>query len=128
MPTATAETPKLIAFESLLHKVNKKHHESNMLRVFVDEAGLTREALKDQAALETIREGGKVYLQAFAGGIAAGVRWTLSAPPPHRHHPRRAVGHQRDRRPGSRARGRGAVDLAARSRAPCGGRGGLVCS
>ena len=45
---------KLIAFESLLHKVNKKHHESNMLRVFVDEAGLTREALKDQAALETI--------------------------------------------------------------------------
>ena len=45
---------KLIAFESLLHKVNKKHHEANMLRVFVDEPGLTREALKDQAALATI--------------------------------------------------------------------------
>ena len=45
---------KLIAFESLLHKVNKKHHEANMLRVFVDEPGLTREALKDQAALRTI--------------------------------------------------------------------------
>jgi len=45
---------KLIAFESLLHKVNKKHHEANMLRVFVDEPGLTREALKDQAALGTI--------------------------------------------------------------------------
>ncbi|WHZ23843.1 MAG: DNA gyrase subunit B [Nitrospira sp.] len=45
---------KLIAFESLLHKVNKKHHEANMLRVFVDEPSLTREALKDQAALRTI--------------------------------------------------------------------------
>ncbi|MDR4478942.1 MAG: DNA topoisomerase (ATP-hydrolyzing) subunit B [Nitrospira sp.] len=45
---------KLIAFESLLRKVNKKHHEANMLRVFVDEPGLTREALKDQAALATI--------------------------------------------------------------------------
>ncbi|MEK6803255.1 MAG: DNA topoisomerase (ATP-hydrolyzing) subunit B [Nitrospirota bacterium] len=45
---------KLIAFESLLHKVNKKHHEANMLRVFVDQPGLTREALKDQAALATI--------------------------------------------------------------------------
>lgn len=45
---------KLIAFESLLHKVNKKHHEANMLRVFVDQPGLTRESLKDQAALGTI--------------------------------------------------------------------------
>lgn len=45
---------KLIAFESLLHKVNKKYHEANMLRVFVDEPGLTREALKDQSALGTI--------------------------------------------------------------------------
>lgn len=45
---------KLIAFESLLHKVNKKHHEANMLRAFVDEPALTREALKDQAALRTI--------------------------------------------------------------------------
>ena len=34
---------KLIAFESLLRKVNKKQHESNMLRAFVDEPGLDRE-------------------------------------------------------------------------------------
>ena len=45
---------KLIAFESLLHKVNKKYHEANMLRVFVDEPTLTRDALKDQTALEAI--------------------------------------------------------------------------
>ena len=53
---------KLIAFESLLHKVNKKHHEANMLRVFVDEPGLTREALKDQAALTTIVANAKATL------------------------------------------------------------------
>ena len=45
---------KLIAFESLLHKVNKKHHEANMLRTFVDEPGLTREVLKDPASLRTV--------------------------------------------------------------------------
>ena len=45
---------KLIAFESLLHKVNKKHHEANMLRAFVDEPGLTREVLKDPASLRTV--------------------------------------------------------------------------
>ena len=45
---------KLISFEGLLHKVNKKYHEANMLRVFVDESGLTREALKDETALGTI--------------------------------------------------------------------------
>jgi DNA gyrase subunit B len=45
---------KLIAFESLLHKVNKKYHEANMLRVLVDEPGLNRDALKDPAALGTI--------------------------------------------------------------------------
>ena len=53
---------KLIAFESLLHKVNKKHHEANMLRIFVDEPGLTREALKDQAALTTIVANAKATL------------------------------------------------------------------
>ncbi len=53
---------KLIAFESLLHKVNKKHHEANMLRVFVDEPGLTREALKDQAALSAIVADAKATL------------------------------------------------------------------
>ena len=45
---------KLIAFESLLHKVNKKHHEANMLRAFVDEPGLTREVLKDPVSLRTV--------------------------------------------------------------------------
>ncbi|HVG03102.1 MAG TPA: DNA gyrase subunit B, partial [Nitrospira sp.] len=53
---------KLIAFESLLHKVNKKYHEANMLRVFVDEPTLTRDALKDQAALETIVAGVRATL------------------------------------------------------------------
>ncbi len=45
---------KLIAFESLLHKVNKKHHEANMLRAFVDEPALTREVLKDPASLRAV--------------------------------------------------------------------------
>jgi DNA gyrase subunit B len=45
---------KLISFESLLHKVNKKYHEANMLRAFVDESGLNRDALKDPVALRTI--------------------------------------------------------------------------
>ena len=45
---------KLIAFESLLHKVNKKHHEANMLRAFVDEPTLTREVLKDPASLRAV--------------------------------------------------------------------------
>ncbi|MBV6468249.1 MAG: DNA gyrase subunit B [Nitrospirae bacterium] len=45
---------KLIAFESLLHKVNKRTHEATMLRLFVDEPALTREALKDEAALRPI--------------------------------------------------------------------------
>ncbi len=53
---------KLIAFEALLHKVNKKYHEANMLRVFVDEPGLTRDALKDQAALEAIVAGMRATL------------------------------------------------------------------
>ena len=53
---------KLIAFESLLHKVNKRHHEANMLRVFVDQPGLTRETLKDQAALQTIVADAKAAL------------------------------------------------------------------
>jgi DNA gyrase subunit B len=53
---------KLIAFEGLLHKVNKKYHEANMLRVFVDEPGLTRDALKDQAALEAIVAGARATL------------------------------------------------------------------
>ncbi|QOJ35438.1 MAG: DNA topoisomerase (ATP-hydrolyzing) subunit B [Nitrospira sp.] len=45
---------KLIAFESLLHKVNKRTHEATMLRLFVDEPALTREALKDEAVLRPI--------------------------------------------------------------------------
>ncbi len=53
---------KLIAFESLLHKVNKKHHEANMLRAFVDEPGLTREVLKDPASLRTVVDHVKTIL------------------------------------------------------------------
>jgi DNA gyrase subunit B len=45
---------KLIGFEALLHKVNKKHHEANMLRVFVDEPGLDRDMLKNRAALQQL--------------------------------------------------------------------------
>jgi DNA gyrase subunit B len=42
---------KMIAFETLLGRLNKKPHEAAMLRAFVDELGLDRELLKDQAAL-----------------------------------------------------------------------------
>ena len=45
---------KLIAFEGLLRKVNKKFHEANILRAFVDEPALDRDLLKNQAALGTI--------------------------------------------------------------------------
>ncbi len=45
---------KLIAFESLLHRLNKKHHEATMLRAFVDEPRLDRELLKNRAALEGV--------------------------------------------------------------------------
>ncbi len=43
---------KLIAFETLLGRLNKKPHEAAMVRAFVDEPGLDRELLKDQAALK----------------------------------------------------------------------------
>ena len=43
---------KLIAFETLLGRLNKKSHEAVMVRAFVDEPGLDRELLKDQAALK----------------------------------------------------------------------------
>jgi DNA gyrase subunit B len=45
---------KLIAFEGLLRKVNKKFHEANILRAFVDEPALDRDLLKNQAALGTV--------------------------------------------------------------------------
>ncbi len=45
---------KLIAFEALLHKVNKRHHEANILRLFVNEPGLDRDMLKNRAALEPV--------------------------------------------------------------------------
>jgi DNA gyrase subunit B len=45
---------KLIAFEALLHKVNKKYHEANILRVFVDEPGLDRDMLKNREALQQL--------------------------------------------------------------------------
>ncbi len=45
---------KLIAFESLLRKVHKKLHESNILRAFVDEPTLDRDTLKNRTALNDI--------------------------------------------------------------------------
>ena len=43
---------KMISFETLLARLNKKLHEAAMLRVFVDEPGLDRDMLKDLAALK----------------------------------------------------------------------------
>ncbi|MDK2744457.1 MAG: DNA topoisomerase (ATP-hydrolyzing) subunit B [Nitrospira sp.] len=43
---------KMISFETLLGRLNKKPHEATMLRAFVDEPGLDRELLKDRAALQ----------------------------------------------------------------------------
>ncbi len=45
---------KLIAFESLLGRLSKKHHEANILRAFVDEPGLDRDLLKNQQALKKV--------------------------------------------------------------------------
>jgi DNA gyrase subunit B len=42
---------KMIAFETLLARFNKKPHEAAMIRAFVDEPGLDRDLLKNQAAL-----------------------------------------------------------------------------
>ena len=42
---------KMISFEALLARLNKKPHEAAMVRVFVDEPGLDRDLLKDQTAL-----------------------------------------------------------------------------
>ena len=43
---------KMIAFETLLGRLNKKSHAAAILRAFVDEPGLDRERLKDRAALQ----------------------------------------------------------------------------
>jgi DNA gyrase subunit B len=43
---------KMIAFETLLGRSNKKPHEAAMVRAFVDEPGFDRELLKDQAVLK----------------------------------------------------------------------------
>ncbi|MGQ0555437.1 MAG: DNA topoisomerase (ATP-hydrolyzing) subunit B [Nitrospiraceae bacterium] len=43
---------KMIAFETLLSRLNKKSHEAAMLRTFADEPGLDRELLKDRSALQ----------------------------------------------------------------------------
>jgi DNA gyrase subunit B len=43
---------KMIAFETLLGRLNKKSHEAAILRAFVDEPGFDRERLKDRAALQ----------------------------------------------------------------------------
>jgi DNA gyrase subunit B len=43
---------KMITFETLLGRLNKKLTEASILRAFVDEPGLDRERLKDRAALQ----------------------------------------------------------------------------
>jgi DNA gyrase subunit B len=45
---------KLIAFETLLTRLNKKPHEASMLRAFVDVPGLDRELLKNKTALKNV--------------------------------------------------------------------------
>jgi DNA gyrase subunit B len=42
---------KMISFETLLGRFNKKPHEASMIRAFVDEPGFDRDLLKDGAAL-----------------------------------------------------------------------------
>jgi DNA gyrase subunit B len=43
---------KMIAFETLLGRQNKKQYEAAILRAFVDEPGLDRERLKERGALQ----------------------------------------------------------------------------
>ncbi len=50
---------KMISFESLLARLNKKPHEAAMLRAFVDEPGLDRDLLKNRAALTTVVDNAK---------------------------------------------------------------------
>jgi DNA gyrase subunit B len=45
---------KMIAFEALLRRLNKKSPEAALVRAFVDEPGLDRERLKDRAALTEV--------------------------------------------------------------------------
>ncbi len=56
---------KLVAFETFLSRLNKKHHEANILRAFVDEPGLNRDLLKDRAALQTVVANAKRVLEAI---------------------------------------------------------------
>ena len=53
---------KMISFETLLARLNKKPHEAAMLRAFVDEPGLDRELLKDREALNRVVVGVKKAL------------------------------------------------------------------
>ncbi|HEU0068942.1 MAG TPA: DNA gyrase subunit B, partial [Nitrospiraceae bacterium] len=55
---------KLIAFEALLGRLNKKPHEASMVRAFVGEPGLDRELLKDGEALKKIVVNAKKTLSA----------------------------------------------------------------
>ena len=54
---------KLIAFETLLARLNKKPHEAAMLRTFVDEPGLDRDLLKNREALTRAVANAKKTLQ-----------------------------------------------------------------
>ncbi|HKC92506.1 MAG TPA: DNA topoisomerase (ATP-hydrolyzing) subunit B [Nitrospira sp.] len=45
---------KMISYEALLARLNKKPQEAAMVRAFVDEPGLDRDLLKDQSALRNV--------------------------------------------------------------------------
>ncbi|CAI4029585.1 DNA gyrase subunit B [Nitrospira tepida] len=45
---------KLISFEGLIARYNRKQQDTSLVRAFVDEPGLDRELLKDRAALENL--------------------------------------------------------------------------
>lgn len=55
---------KMIAFETLLGRQNKKQYEAAILRAFVDEPGLDRERLKERGALQQSVENVKGSLAA----------------------------------------------------------------
>ncbi len=59
---------KIIAFEHLLPRFAKKHHEAGILRAFVDEPTLDRELLKNLAALKKVVANVKKTLEVFYPG------------------------------------------------------------
>jgi DNA gyrase subunit B len=56
---------KLIAFEGLIGRYNRKQQDATLVRAFVDEPGLDRELLKDRAALVNLVTSVKQTLAVF---------------------------------------------------------------